>query len=61
MDYAEVSHMLNRWYDVEIVGEGGHIQVFVDGNLELEYTDDDPVLQGTIAFETLDNYLRANR
>lgn len=46
---------LDRWYDVEIVGDGGHIQVFVDGNLELEFRDNDPVLRGSISFETLDD------
>jgi len=42
-----------RWYEVEIVGEGAHIQFFVDGKLQLDYTDPQPLLSGTISFETL--------
>jgi len=42
-----------RWYQVEIVGEGAHIQFFVNGELQLDYTDPQPLLSGTIAFETL--------
>ena len=49
------SHTLDRWYQVEIVGLGGHLQVYVDGQLELDYTDADPLPWGGIAFETLDD------
>jgi outer membrane protein assembly factor BamD (BamD/ComL family) len=52
---TQVQHSLGQWHDVEIVGWGGHLQVYVDGELELDYTDEDPLQQGTIAFETLDN------
>ena len=45
------SHALDRWYQVEIVGVGGHLQVYVDGQLELDYTDTDPLTRGGIAFE----------
>ena len=41
------------WYTVEIKGFEGHLQVFVDGDLKLDVTDEDPLLQGTIAFESL--------
>lgn len=51
----ETPHQLDRWYDVEIAGRGERIQVFVDGELALDYTDSSPLRQGTIAFETLDN------
>jgi len=51
---ADVQHALNRWYQVEIVGWGGHLQVYVDGKLELDYTDRAPLPRGTIAFETLE-------
>ena len=57
IDLTEVSasHALNRWYDVEIVGLGEHLQIYVDGDLVLDYTDPQPVQSGTIAFETLDD------
>ncbi len=50
-----VSHSLDHWHEVEIVGWGGRIQVYVDGELELDYFDEHPLHQGTIAFETLDD------
>jgi hypothetical protein len=52
---VEAPHVLNRWYQLEIVGWGGHIQVYVDGKLELDYTDRAPLRRGTIAFETQDD------
>lgn len=45
---------LNSWHDVEIVGEGGYLQVYVDGTLQIDYTGDNPLTQGSIAFETLE-------
>jgi hypothetical protein len=44
----------NVWHDIEIRGEGGHIQVYVDGLLEIDVIDDTPLTQGSIAFETLE-------
>ena len=52
---VSASYALDHWYDVEIVGVGGHLQVYVDGELALEYTDPQPWQSGTIAFETLDD------
>ncbi|MCX6634555.1 MAG: hypothetical protein NT090_05640 [Acidobacteria bacterium] len=48
--YAE-SQVLGRWYDVEIVGIGGNIKVYVDGTLKMNYTDTMPITSGTIGFE----------
>lgn len=45
---------LNVWHDIEIRGEGGYIQVFVDGLLEIDFIDDTPLTNGNIAFETLE-------
>jgi hypothetical protein len=47
------SYPLNTWHTVEIKGFAGHLQVLVDGVLELDLTDEEPLLQGTIAFESL--------
>ncbi|MFQ5922730.1 MAG: hypothetical protein ACE5M4_07780, partial [Anaerolineales bacterium] len=52
---TEQFHRPDAWHTVEIKGFEGHMQVFVDGELELDTTDADPLLQGTIAFETLDD------
>lgn len=49
-----VPHKLNVWHEVEIRGYQAHLQVLVDGTLELDYVDEDPLLRGTIAFETLE-------
>ena len=42
----------NTWHTVEIKSFAGHLQVFVDGERKLDLTDEEPLLQGTIAFET---------
>ena len=52
---VEKYHSLGRWYTVEIAGWGGHIAVYVDGILEMQYEDRDYLRSGSIAFETLDN------
>ncbi|MFQ6057492.1 MAG: sigma-70 family RNA polymerase sigma factor [Anaerolineae bacterium] len=52
---VEAWHALGRWHEVEIVGWGGHLQVHVDGDLELDHTDASPLRRGTIAFETLED------
>ena len=48
---------LGVWHDVEIRVEGSSIEVHVNGVLEIEYEDADPILSGTIAFEPLDGSL----
>lgn len=52
---SEVFHGLGHWHDIEIVGTGPRLQFFVDGGMEWECTDSEPLLQGTFAFETLDD------
>jgi photosystem II stability/assembly factor-like uncharacterized protein len=45
----------NRFVPVEVSGTGGRIQVRVGGKAVLNHEDRDPLLQGGIAFETLDD------
>jgi len=45
---------LDRWYQIEIAGEGAHLRFSVDGELEWQYSDPDPLEEGTFAFETLE-------
>lgn len=52
---SDSHHDLEVWHDVEIASEGGHLQVQVDGVLEIDFTDEDPLIHGSIAFETLDD------
>ena len=47
------SHSAGRWYTLEIIGRQGNIKVYLDGNLKIDYTDNDPVLRGPISFETI--------
>jgi photosystem II stability/assembly factor-like uncharacterized protein len=46
---------LSRWHEIEIAGQGPEIRFSVDGTLEWQYTDSDPLERGTFAFETLDD------
>ncbi|MDH4135180.1 MAG: hypothetical protein OEW09_00465 [Anaerolineae bacterium] len=48
-------HTLGAWHQVEIVGRGASLRFLVDGQVEWEYTDPDPLLGGSFAFETLDD------
>ena len=48
---SRTPHGLNRWYGVEILGRAGHIQVYVDGDLEIDFVDRDPWQRGAVAFE----------
>ena len=52
---TQTRHSLGNWHTVEIAAWGGHLAVFVDGRLELQYVDDDYLRGGSIAFETLDD------
>jgi photosystem II stability/assembly factor-like uncharacterized protein len=48
-------HTLGDWHQIEIVGQGASLRFLVDGQVEWEYTDPDPLLGGSFAFETLDD------
>lgn len=45
----------NVWHEVEIKGYEGHLQVYVDGTMALEYVDNQPLARGTIALEILED------
>jgi photosystem II stability/assembly factor-like uncharacterized protein len=48
-------HTLGNWHQVEIAGQGASLRFLVDGQVEWEYTDPDPLVGGSFAFETLDD------
>ncbi|MDW7772462.1 MAG: CARDB domain-containing protein [Desulfobulbaceae bacterium] len=54
---SQPHYRLEGWHEVSICGEGGHLQVYVDGALEIDYTESEPLPRGGIAFETLDDSL----
>lgn len=45
----------DTWHTVEISGTRGHIQVFVDEALYLDYDDPDPVYAGSVVLAVLDD------
>jgi len=45
---------LDKWYSVKVIASGASFKVLVDGETQLEVENDDPILQGSIAFETLE-------
>ena len=47
---------LNNWHQVVIAGSGGHLQVYVDGALQLDYTDPTPLTAGTMGLTAMDGY-----
>ena len=51
---AQAEHSVNVWHTVEIIGQGDRIQFRVDGHLEWEYNDPEPLLNGVFAFETIE-------
>jgi photosystem II stability/assembly factor-like uncharacterized protein len=55
LDEPAAPRDLERWYDIEISGIGAELRFMVDGELEWQYTDTDPLNGGTFAFETLDD------
>lgn len=50
-------HPLGVWHDIEIAGQGARLRLVVNGQVEWEYTDPEPLLNGSFAFETLDDSL----
>ncbi len=51
---SDTSVPFEVWHDVEIRGEAGQIQVYLDGLLEIEVFDETPLTEGGIALETLE-------
>jgi len=49
------SHELGRWYELKVEVREGDIKIYVDGALKIEYSDPQPLLKGSIAFESLDD------
>ena len=52
---AEIPFSKNTWNTIKIVGMGNNVKVYFNGVLKINYTDNNPVLNGKIAFESLDN------
>jgi photosystem II stability/assembly factor-like uncharacterized protein len=50
----EQFHTFNQWYDLKVVIKDSNIKVYIDGVLEIDYTDTAALLNGAIAFEVLE-------
>ncbi len=48
------THVPGAWYQIDVIGEGATLRFLVDGIQQWEYTDPEPLLYGSFAFETLD-------
>jgi 3-keto-disaccharide hydrolase len=46
-----------RWYDYRIDVRGATIQVYVDGELQITYTDPDPIMSGRVGLYTEDAHV----
>jgi tetratricopeptide (TPR) repeat protein len=46
---------LGDWHTIEIAGWDGHVVIYIDGSLIMQYYDEEYLPSGSIAFETLDN------
>jgi len=49
-----VQYDLGAWHEIAVKGQDGHLQVWVDGTLHIDYFDVDPLMRGYIAFETVE-------
>jgi photosystem II stability/assembly factor-like uncharacterized protein len=52
------SYNANQWYDLRVEVVGDNIKIYVNNILKIDYTDPEPLLSGSIAFETLDDQAR---
>ncbi|HEY94274.1 MAG TPA: hypothetical protein G4O15_05000 [Dehalococcoidia bacterium] len=52
---AHQPHKFNQWYDLKVEVKGGKIKVYIDGEISIDYMDPEPILNGSIAFETLED------
>jgi photosystem II stability/assembly factor-like uncharacterized protein len=50
--YVPGSYSLGQWYTVDIVGIGARLRVYVNGGLQIDFTDSNPILFGSIAIQT---------
>jgi len=52
---SAASHTLGNWHQIEIESVASRVRFWVDGVLEWEYSDPEPLAGGAFAFETLDD------
>ncbi|PWB55677.1 MAG: hypothetical protein C3F13_03095 [Anaerolineales bacterium] len=55
LDKYSANHTPNLWHQIEVIGQGNTVSFYVDGAEEMKYSDAEPLLGGSFAFETLDD------
>lgn len=53
LDRVSGQQELGTWHDLEVVGDGPHVSLYVNGTAKLDVHDEDGLDGGSIAFETL--------
>jgi hypothetical protein len=51
---APIAYAPEQWHNVEIVAQGGHIYISLDGQSVLDYDDPEPLPPGIVSFENGD-------
>jgi tRNA A-37 threonylcarbamoyl transferase component Bud32 len=51
---APIAYTPEQWHQVEIAAQGGHIQIWLDGQSVLGYDDPEPLPPGIVSFENGD-------
>jgi len=56
LESKEYSFEVNQFYDIKIEAKSNNLKVYVDDNLEIDYTDtDNPILSGNVGLEIIKN------
>jgi photosystem II stability/assembly factor-like uncharacterized protein len=54
---SSVMHTTNQWHTLRVELYGGNIKIYVDGTLEINYLDLNPIANGAISYESLSDNL----
>lgn len=59
-EYTDARHLLrpNHWYHIRLRNIGNRVQYFIDGQLLVDYTDDNPLKSGWFGFRTTQSRTR---
>lgn len=56
LESKKYSFEVNQFYDIKIEAKSNNLKVYVDDNLEIDYTDtDNPILSGNVGLEIIKN------
>ena len=49
---ADIDPLFSEWHNIKIKDDDGHIRVYVDDSLKIDYTDSDPIPNGKVSWNT---------